>query len=601
MQKTNKTKKSVQPPRPAIELPLEMTVGDFATMIGKSPVETVKELMRHKQMLSVNDRLDLTLAIKIAQSFQIPVKKPRQNEFDVENDFKPTSVAEQAKVDKSAWRVKPPVVTVMGHVDHGKTTLLDSIRGSSVAAKESGGITQRIGAYQVDYKGSQITFIDTPGHEMFTAMRSGGVQATDIALIVIAADDGVKPQTLEAINHAKSARALIMIAINKTDVEGADPDRVKFDLAPHGVVVESLGGDVIAVEVSAQEKTGIDDLIESIALLAEVNELKADYDGEVSGVVIESHMDKFKGPLATVIPSAGSLKLSDSIVVGMAHGRVRTMIDSDGKQLKLLTPGVPAQIMGIASLPNPGDKLEVVANDAKAKELIKVRQSMQQRQNAPGRAVTMLDVKRSAEQFRNSNEINLVLKAQTSGMLAALQRTIQNKTSGDAKINVIGSGIGLISVSDILLASVANGVVIGFDTGIEPGAKKQMSKSDVPVRVYTIIYRLIEDVEAGFRDLLGQEEREVMIGKARIKQIFPYGEEGKIAGIQVVEGIIERDARVRIARDGDEVYNGYLSSMRHIKDDVSQLKNQQEGGLMFREFTQFREDDEVEFYKVQKV
>ena len=598
-EKVQKVEKKAPAGVGAIELLSEMTVGEFATKINKSGVEVVKELMRLQKMLSLNDQLELTLALQVAQRLGVPVKRPKQNEFETAPSTATTEATPE--VDKSNWKRKAPVVTVMGHVDHGKTTLLDAIRGSAVADKEAGGITQRIGAYQVEYDGNLITFIDTPGHEAFTAMRSNGVQATDIALIVIAADDQIKPQTLEAINHAKIANTTIMIAINKMDLPGSDAEKVKYDLASHDVVVEALGGDVLAVEISAKEKTGIEDLMEAINLVAEVNDLRADSDGEVAGVVIEAHMDKLRGPLTTIILNSGTLRKGDTVVVGLEHGKIRHMIDGNNKPIKELLPSNPAQIMGPSGLPLPGDKLQVVANDSKAKELIKVRRSMQQRQSPSNRAVTMDDLKLSAKKLETDREVNVVLKAATSGSLDALRRTIENSIAGDVNIKVIGSGLGQISVSDILLASVSDGIVLGFDTGIEAGAKKQMTKSKVPVRLYNIIYRLAEDVEAGFSDLIGEVEREVMIGKVLVKQIFLYGESGKIAGVQTIEGTPERDARVRIMRAETEIYNGNLTSMKHLKNDVNELKNQQEGGLMFREFTQFEVGDEVEFYKVQKV
>lgn len=573
-----------------------MTVVEFSQIIDKSPVNVIKELIRQGQMLSMNDPLSLDLAVKIAVQFGVPVKKSAE-------EVKPTRQQqneEQAK-DPSAV-AKCPVVTVMGHVDHGKTTLLDVIRGTSAAAKEVGGITQSIGAYQVSHNGSPITFIDTPGHAAFTAIRSNGVQVTDIVLLVIAADDGIKPQTLEAIDHAKAAGAILIVAVTKIDLPNISVETIKFDLSKHDILVEELGGDVIVANVSAKTEEGISDLLDTILLVAEVNELKANPNAEVAGLVVEAYKDRFKGMLVTPILNAGTLKRSDVVIIGSQYGKVRSMTDENGKILKEIGPGKPAQlVVSSDELPFPGDKLEVAESESVAKNLIKARRNADLRKNA-GRMTTVEDIRQSMKQQQrgDKDKFNVIIKTATQGELSVLCKSLEQELASDKEVKLVSTGVGQINESDILLASAAEAIVIGFNVKIDKGAERQISVTSTPTRVYNIIYRFIEDAQDGFTDLLGTKSSEVMVGLAEVLQTFSYGKNNKVAGIRMVQGYAGKNARIRITRDEEEIYNGSLSSMRHLKNAVDRLDNQQEGGLIFKDFKQFEIGDKVGFFEVQQ-
>ena len=590
-----KSAKRIERPVVPVELPPKMTVGELSDILGQTPVSTIKALMRLGQMLNVNEDVEFDLAFKVAKLFEVPVKKPK----DAEESVLTTRATTVEETDKSNLTPKQPVITIIGHVDHGKTTLLDTIRGSAVTETEAGGITQHIGAYEAEYKGNKLTFIDTPGHEAFTSMRASGIQVTDIALLIVAADDGVMPQTKEAISHAKAANVPVLVAINKIDVPKADSDRVKSQLVESDIIAEDLGGEVLTVDISARDKQGIDELLEALLLVAEIAELKTNSKQAGIGVVVESNMDRRRGALGTVILSTGRMKVGDSIVSGTQSGKVRSMYNSAGQQIKEVEAGVPVQILGLNGVPFPGEKLEVVKSSKVAKDMAAVRKSMGQRHSVGKSATaTMDDVRRSMLNRQITDELNVVVKADTRGSLEAIKNTLENSGSENIKVKVLHSDVGAVNESDVLLASASKAVIIAFSVPTETGAQRQIAKTKVAIKNYEIIYRLIEDVKDRFKGLLAPEKRRVVIGKAEVLQLFPYGRHSKIAGIRVIEGELKLKSSYTIFRDDKEIFTGKLSSMRHVKAAVTELKNREEGGLVFEDFNELAPGDTIECFEI---
>ncbi|MBI2856365.1 MAG: translation initiation factor IF-2, partial [Chloroflexi bacterium] len=493
-----------------------------------------------------------------------------------------------------------PVVTILGHVDHGKTTLLDAIRESKIAEGEVGGITQHIGAYQVEYKGEKITFLDTPGHEAFTAMRARGARATDIAVLVVAADDGVMPQTIEAINHAKAAGVPIVVAINKMDVPGADIDRVKRQLVENELVIEEWGGDVIAVPISAKQRQGIDDLLENILVVAEVSELKANPHRPATGVIVEAQMDKSKGPLATVLVQTGTLHVGDTVVVGNTWGRVKAMLSESGRRVKAADPSTPVEVLGLAHLPMAGDILEVLPNEKAAKDLVQERQQRQARER---QTMTSPTLEEAAIRIGTGEltDLKLIIKTDVQGSVDAVRGSLEKLSTEKAKVNILHATSGTINESDVMLAAASKAVVIGFTTRVEQGARHLADSEKVDIRLYDIIYRLVEDVQRALEGLVKPATQEVVEGHGEVRVVFSMGRRGKIAGVYWTDGRITRNSTVRVLRKGDVVHQGNVSSLRHFKDDVREMTAGFECGVAVEGFNDFQEGDSLEALRQEQI
>jgi translation initiation factor IF-2 len=581
-------------PRSPVELPSQTTVGELAEILEMTNVDTIKALMRLGVMATVNETVEFDVAAKVAASFEIGVLKPK--------DHEESSAAVKVGVDENLTDensvTRPPVITVLGHVDHGKTTLLDSIRGEKVVDTEAGGITQSIGAYQVVKDDQRLTFIDTPGHAAFTQMRASGAQATDIAVLVVAADDGIMPQTLEAIDHAKAADVPMIIAINKMDAPGADLDRVNAQLAEHEIIVESYGGDTVAVPVSALKGDGIDDLLESLLLVAEIQELKANPDRPGIGVVIESHMDRSRGAVASVLVRSGTVKTGDNVVAGMFRGRVKSMVDGFGEIVTEAGPSTPIEVLGLNGIPASGDQFDVVKNDRAGRDLVTTRERLAAKRKDTRAATTMAEVMRRVQQS-GAKELLIVIKTGSHGSIDAVQRAVEQISNDEVQVRVLSAASGAINESDILLASASDAMVMGFETTVEPGARKQADAEGIAIRTYDIIYNLIDEVEDAARGLLEPERKVIVTGHANILEVFTHGKREQIAGIRVTDGMLKRSGRMRVIRRGEEIFDGAITSMRHLKESVRELANNFEGGVKIDGFHEYEEGDTLEGYEIQ--
>lgn len=583
-----------QIPTEPIEIPAVLTVGELAEKIGTGPVDTIKLLMRRGLMMTVNDPVDFANAAAVAGSIGVKVLRPQEEEESIAGDA--VGVEEAVEEDPDAV-LRPTVITVLGHVDHGKTTLLDSIRGTAVVDTEAGGITQSIGAYQVDIDGQKLTFIDTPGHEAFTMMRARGAQVTDIVILVVAADDGIMPQTDEAIDHAQAAGVPMLIAINKSDLPGADPERVKRELSERNILVESWGGDVVSVEVSALKGDGIDDLLENLALLAEVQELKANPNTPAVGVCLEAHIDPSKGSLATILIRSGTIKLGDQIVVGKSRGRVKGLVDGYGNSVKSAGPSAVVEVMGLSSIPEPGIRLDVVANEKTARQIVEKRERADRGGDSRSLA-TLSEVMRRLN-AGDAEELSVIIKTGTQGSIDALRRSAEQISDDEVQINLIHVATGPVNESDVMLASASGAIIMAFETGTQAGAEKQAGIHGVDIRQYNIIYNLIDDLRSAGRGLLAPIENEVILGHAVVQAIFPAGRRYRVAGVRVLDGEIPRQSSIRIKRDGEAVYTGQIASLRHFKDDVRELAAGLEGGVGVEGFIDFQEGDILEVFEIQ--
>ncbi|MEK9675202.1 MAG: translation initiation factor IF-2, partial [Chloroflexota bacterium] len=581
-------------PKSPVELPAQTTVGELAEILEVSNVDTIKSLMRIGVMATVNETIEFDVAAKVAASFGIGVLKPKDREE--------SSASVQVGVDEDLTddnaQTRPPVITVLGHVDHGKTTLLDAIRGARVVDSEAGGITQSIGAYQVDKDGQLLTFIDTPGHAAFTQMRASGAQVTDIAVLVVAADDGVMPQTQEAIDHARAAGVPIIVAINKIDAPGADIDRANAQLAENEIIVEAYGGDTVAVPVSALKGEGIDDLLESLLLVAEIQELKANPDRSGIGVVIESHMDRARGAVASVLVKAGTVNVGDNVVAGTFRGRIKSMVDGFGKSVKEAGPSVPIEVLGLNGTPAAGDQFDVVANDRAARDLVETRQRLASQRRDTRAATTMAEVMRRVQQS-GAKELNVVVKTGNHGSIDAVQRAVEQVSSDEVQVKVISAASGAVNESDILLATASDAIVVGFETTVEAGARRQAEIEGITIRTYDIIYNLVDEVKDAARSLLEPERKEVVTGHANVLEVFKSGRREQIAGLRVTDGVLKRAGRMRVVRGGNEIFDGAITSMRHLKDSVRELTNNFEGGVMIDGFHEYEVGDVLEGYEIQ--
>jgi translation initiation factor IF-2 len=546
--------------RELIRVPESVTVGELAEKMRKRSGEVIKALLELGVMATVNEILDPTAAKLVADKFY----------FDLEIRSVEGDVLEEEDVDPAQLTLRPPVVTVMGHVDHGKTSLLDAIRKSKVAEKEFGGITQHIGAYQVMTSHGKVTFLDTPGHEAFTAMRARGAQATDIVILVVAADDGVMPQTQEAINHARAANVPIIVAVNKIDKPEADPDRVKRELAQLDLVPEEWGGQTIFVATSAKKLTGVDQLLEMTALQSEILELKANPNRAAKGVIIESRLDRGRGPVATVLIQNGTLKEGDAVVVGAHSGRIRALLDPLGKKVKEAGPADPVEILGLSGVPSAGDVLVAVSDERKARQIANMRAD---KEKAKGKASTRITLEGLQRQIQTGEvkELRLIIKADVQGSVEALAQSLEQLSTEEVKLKVIHSSVGAINESDVMLASASNAIVLGFNVKAEPKATSQAQANGVDLRSYNVIYEAINDLKAALAGMLAPEIRETVHGRAQVRQIFVISKLGPICGSMVQEGKIIRTAKVRVKRGETVVGEGTISSLKRFKDDVREV------------------------------
>ena len=581
-------------PRSPVELPATSTVGELADILEMSNVDTIKALMRLGIMATVNETVEFDVAARVAASFEIGVLKPK----DREESAASTKVGVDDELTDENASTRPPVITVLGHVDHGKTTLLDAIRGSKVVDTEAGGITQSIGAYQVNKEGQSLTFIDTPGHAAFTQMRASGAQVTDIAVLVVAADDGVMPQTIEAIDHARAAGVPIIVAINKIDAPGADIDKTNAQLAEHEIIVESYGGDTVAVPVSALKGDGIDDLLESLLLVAEIQELKANSDRPGIGVVIESHMDRSRGSIASVLVRSGIVRTGDNVVAGTYRGRIKSMVDGFGDVVPEAGPSTPIEVLGLNGTPAAGDQFDVVASDREGRDLVTTRERLASKRKVTRAATTMAEVMRRV-QLSDAKELLVVIKTGNHGSIDAVRRAVEQVSNDEVQVRVLSASSGAINESDILLASASNAMVMGFETNVETGARKHADTGGVTIRTYDIIYNLVNEVEDAARGLLEPERKVVVTGHANILEVFTHGKREQIAGVRVTDGVLKRSGRMRVFRGGDEIFDGAITSMRHLKDSVRELTNNFEGGIKVDGFHEYQEGDVLEGYEIQ--
>jgi translation initiation factor IF-2 len=572
-----------------LELPDHISVTELAARLGISPTEIIKTLMSQGLLVTINQTITFDKAQQIAVSHGF-------NAILTEEHEEVTQESENAE----DLVTRPPVVTVLGHVDHGKTSLLDAIRNTNVTAGEAGGITQSIGAYSVDHNGRLITFIDTPGHEAFTAMRARGAKVTDVAVLVVAADDGIMPQTIEAINHAKAAKVPIVVAVNKIDKPNANVDKVKQQLTEYELVPEDWGGTTICQPISAKQKTGIDDLLEMILLVADMQELKANPDRKAQGIIIEAKLDKGLGPVATVLVQAGTLKVNDAVVVGQAFGKVRALINDHGKRIGKVSPGIAGEIIGLNTVPVAGDLLQAV-DDAKMAQGIAEQREQRTRERGSGvTSTTTLDDLFNKMQAGEVKDLNLIVKADNQGSVEALKHSLLRLTSEEVKVNVVHGGVGTITESDILLATASSAIIIGFNVRPHPNVKKLADQEGVDIRNYRVIYHVIEDIQAAMKGMLKPEFQEIQLGRVEVREIFTFSKVGTIAGCYVVDGKVVRNADVRVLRDSVVVYEGKIDSLKRFKDDAREVAAGYECGIAIERFPGIQKGDVLEVYKMEE-
>ncbi|WP_169745532.1 translation initiation factor IF-2, partial [Devosia riboflavina] len=577
-----------------VVIPEVITVGELANRMAERSVTVIKMLMQQGNMAKITDVIDADTAELIAGELGHTVKRVSEADveeglFDLPSDDKAEDLTDRA-----------PVVTIMGHVDHGKTSLLDAIREANVVSGEAGGITQHIGAYQVEKNGTKITFLDTPGHEAFTAMRARGAQATDIAVLVVAADDGVMPQTIESIKHAKAAGVPIIVAINKMDKPDANPQRVRTELLQHEVFVESMGGEVLDVEVSAKTRAGLDKLLETILLQAEVLELKVARDGRAEGIVVEAKLDRGRGAVATVLVQRGTLRVGDILVAGTEFAKVRALINDKGEQVKEAGPSVPVEVLGFTGVPSAGDRCSVVETEARAREVTEYRQRAIREKTAGGGATSL-------EQMMNQLKANgiakfpLIIKGDVQGSVEAIVASLDKLGTDEVSAQILHQGVGGITESDVTLATASKAVIIGFNVRANKQAQDLATREGIEIRYYNIIYDLVDDVKSAMSGLLAPERRETFIGYAEILEVFQITKVGKVAGCRVTEGLVERGAGVRLLRDNVVIHEGKLKTLKRFKDEVKEVQVGQECGMAFENYEDIRPKDVIECFRVETV
>ena len=574
-----------------VEVGESINVQEFAKLIKREVNEVIKALFMLGMMVTINQDIDYDTALLIGDNFGVEVgqKAPEED---------PTEIPEVD--DPEEKRVlRPPVITVMGHVDHGKTSLLDAIRKTNVTAREAGGITQHIGAYKINYQGKQIVFLDTPGHEAFTAMRARGAQVTDVAILVVAADDGVMPQTIEAINHAKAANVPIIVAINKIDREGANPDHIKQQLAEHGLIPEEWGGDTIMVPVSARQKIGISDILEMILLVAEVQELKANPNLPAHGTIIEAQLDKGRGPVATVLVQRGTLHIGDTIIAGTCYGKVRAMINDRGEKIKKAGPSTPVEVLGLNDVPAAGDILDST-DERTARSVAEKRIAKRKEEEIKMNSKVSLDDLFQRIQDGEIKDLNIVVKADVQGTIEALKASLEKIKNDEVKVSVVHAGVGAISESDVMLASAANALIIGFNVRPDANARKAAETEKVDLRTYRVIYDALNDVEAAIKGMLAPKFKEVVTGRIEVRQLITISKL-LIAGCYVTEGKVTNHSKVRVIRDGIVIFEDEIDSLRRFKDDVKEVQQGYECGITLEKYRDLKEGDQFEVYDMEEV
>ena len=578
-----------------IEVPETITVADLAMKMSVKAIEVIKQMMKLGQMVTINQMLDQETAMIVVEEMghrAIAAKPEDPEAFLAEEEAK--ALANYPK------EPRPPVVTIMGHVDHGKTSILDRIRNAHVTDTEAGGITQHIGAYQVEYQGKKITFLDTPGHEAFTAMRARGANVTDIAILVVAADDGIMPQTIESINHAKAAGVSIIVAINKMDKEGADPDRVKQQLTEQSLVVEEWGGDVIAVPVSAKTGMGIDELLENILLVAEVKELKANPDRLARGTVVEARLDKGKGPVATLLVQNGTLKSGDVIIAGTSVGRIRTMTNDKGRSIKAAGPSTPVEITGLGEVPSAGDVFNAVADEKLARELVEQRKHEAKEEMFQQHQKVTLDNLFSQIAEGEMKELPIIVKADVQGSVEAVKQSLEKLSNDEVRVKVIHGGVGAVSESDVMLANASNAIIVGFNVRPDPVAKQNAEQSGVDIRLYRIIYDAIEEITDAMKGMLAPKFREVETARIEVRQVYKISNVGTVAGSYVLDGKVGRNNEIRVVRDGIVIAEDKMSSLKRFKDDAKEVAAGFECGITLEKFTDIKEGDIFEAFYMEE-
>jgi len=579
-----------------IEIPHALSVRQLADLLQISGISVIKQLMRNGVMANINQVINYEMAAAVIAEFGYKAQPKSQAASGLAGVAGGIKKRQQLQGEEAVGlRSRSPVVTIMGHVNHGKTRLLDTIRQTNVMATEAGSITQHIGAYQVEVNGQKITFLDTPGHEAFTAMRAHGARVTDITILVVAADDGVMPQTIEAINHARAAGVPIIVAINKIDKPEANPDMVKQQLTDAGLLVEEWGGDVVCVAISAKEKQGISELLENLLVVAEMEDLKANPTKPAEGVVIEAGLDKTKGPLATVLVNNGTLRLGDTIVVGATWGRLKAMFNNVGKRVRKAKPATPVQILGLDSVPQVGDALTAVAGERQARTLME-RRKLEMEQRPSSVSLTNLFDQISAGHVK---ELNIILKADVQGSIEPIKDSLERLDTGEVRVAVIHSGTGNITESDVMLASASKGLIIGFNTDSETGARRLASVEGVDIRNYDVIYNLVDDLEKALKGMLEPVSVEITEGHAEVRAVFSSGKKEKAAGVYVTEGKVSRGTSVRVWRGDKMVVESEVGSLRRFKDNVKEVVNGYECGVGVKDFNDFQVGDTLEFFRME--
>lgn len=578
-----------------ISIPEFITVKELSEKMNINPTDIIKKLIARGIMVTINQQIDYENAAQIAEEYGFLLDKKE----DIENSQ--DILEEEYEDDDKNLLPRPPVVTVMGHVDHGKTSLLDAIRKTNVTMREAGGITQHIGASVVEINGKKIVFLDTPGHEAFTAMRARGASVTDIVVLVVAADDGVMPQTIEAINHVKAANVPIIVAINKIDKPNANPDRVKNELSEHGLVPEEWGGNTICVNVSATKKIGIDSLLEMILLVAEMEELKANPNKLAKGTVIEAQLDKGRGPVATILVQSGTLKIGDVILAGTAFGKVRAMFDDKGRKIKKAGPSMPVEVLGFSEVPEAGDKLISLEDEKRARMLADKRKEIQREEEIKQKQKISLDELFSQIKEGNVKELNIILKADVQGSVEAIKKSLEQLSNEEVRIKVIHGAVGAITETDVMLASASNAIIIGFNVRPDGNAKNLSEKEKVDIRLYRIIYEAIDDIKSAMKGLLEPQYKEIEVGRAEVRAVFKVPGVGNIAGCYVINGKIVRNVDVRVIRDGIVIYEGKLASLKRFKDDVKEVPQGFECGIGIDKFNDVKEGDIIEAYQMEEI
>jgi translation initiation factor IF-2 len=582
-----------------LELPASIVIRDLAQKIQKSPIDLIKKLMSNGVMATINQSVDFDTAAIVVGEYGFEAIPEVIEEVQVETGEVPLWRRLIAGEDEAKLTNRPPVVTILGHVDHGKTSLLDAIRQTDVAAGEAGGITQHIGAYQVEKKGRLITFLDTPGHAAFTQMRARGAQGADIVVLVVAADDGVMPQTREAIAHAKAARVPIMVALNKIDKANANPERVKQQLAEQELVPDDWGGTTMVIPVSAKQKQGIDDLLEGILLVADNIEIKANPSGKVIGTVIEAELDKSKGVMATLLVQNGTLESGSVVVAGTAHGKLRALSDFKGKPIKKAGPSTPVAVMGLSDVPSAGDLFEVVDSEREARSIVTERVDSAKSQAQSRKKVSLEDLFSSVKSG-DAKELNLIVKADVQGSLDPIVTELNKLGEGEIGLKVLYSEAGNIGENDVMLASASNAIIIGFNVQADVSARRVAEKEGVDIRLYEIIYRMTEDIEKALHGMLEPKTKEKVIGHAQVLAVFTASKFGRVAGCRVTDGELRRNSKVRLYRGSDLIYEGDMGSLRHEKDDVKEVRQGYECGVGFKNFSDIQVGDQLVSYVVEK-